>query len=86
MMILFFKHLIQKLDHERKNWRSQYFWVLDNASWHKSSKVLRFLEEHTVPVLYTGSYSYDAVSEQSFFLTNFFLQSPIELLYASFKS
>ena len=46
--------------------------MLDNASWHKSNKMMKFFEDYSVPVLFTGSYSYDA--------------APAELLFAAFKS
>ena len=60
IMVLFFSHLILSLDKERPGWRRTHYWLLDNAPYHRSTKVLQFLEDYQVPVLYTGSYSYDA--------------------------
>ena len=86
MMILFFKHLIQTLDQKSPKWRSSYYWLLDNASWHKSTKVLKFLEDHSVPVLYTGSYSYDAGKLIILMFNHLLFIAPIELLFSAFKS
>jgi len=47
-------------------------WCLDNAPYHKSAAALKVLEDLSVPVIFTGPHSYDAV--------------PVELLYAAFKS
>jgi len=71
-MMLFFKHLIMKLDAERPHWRRTHYLMLDNATYHKSTKMLKFFKDHAVPVLFTGSYCYDA--------------APCELLFAAFKA
>ena len=85
-MILFFKHLILSLDKNKPTWRKTHVWMLDNATWNKSTKVLEFLEDFQVPVLYTGSYSYDAGKLFVFLTDLLLLIAPIELLFAAFKS
>ena len=46
--------------------------LVDNASYHKSNEMLKFYRDYAVPIVFTGSYSYDA--------------APVELLFAAFKS
>ena len=45
-MMLFFKHLILKLDGLRQGWRRSHIILLDNATYHKSSKMLKFFEDY----------------------------------------
>ena len=71
-MILFFIELIKTLENLRPGFRKDHVFVLDNASWHKSNKVLKFFKEQQLPIMFTGSYSYDAGAG--------------ELLFAAFKS
>ena len=61
-----------KLDQEDAEWRSNTVLLLDNAPYHTSDSTLRLMHGLQIPVLFTGPYSYDA--------------SPIELLFAAFKS
>ena len=70
--MLFFKHLIEMLDQHRAGWRGNHVLLMDNATYHKSAKMLKFFEDYRVPVMFTGSYSYDA--------------APAELLFAAFKA
>ena len=71
-MLLFFKHLLLMLDDVRPGWRTSHVIMLDNATYHKSPTMLKFFEEFSVPVIFTGSYCYDA--------------APAEPLFAAFKS
>ena len=59
-MLLFFSELIRNLDNLRPGWRKDHVLLLDNASYHRSNKILKFFEDHKLPIMYTGSYSYDA--------------------------
>ena len=59
-MKLFFSELIRKLDVLRPGWKKNHVLLLDNASWHRSKKVQKYFEDHQLPIMYTGSYSYDA--------------------------
>ena len=72
VMLLVFQNLIMTLDKARPGWRSTHIILMDNAPYHKSSKMLTFLADQKVPVIFTGAHSYDA--------------SPCELLFAAFKS
>ena len=71
-MEIFFHELLNTLDRLRPKWRKDHIFLLDNATYHKSKKMLAFFKENNAKVLYTGSYSYNA--------------APIELLFAAFKS
>ena len=69
---LFFQKLVNKLDRERPGWRSNTVILLDNASYHTSSKALAMFKKHEIPLIFTGPHSYDAAQ--------------IELLFSAFKS
>ena len=72
VMDMFFRHLVIKLDKERKNWREDTVIILDNAPYHTSESSLKTYESLNIPILFTGPNSYDA--------------APCELLFAQFKS
>ena len=59
-MIMFFSELIRTLDEQRPRWKKDHILLLDNASYHRSKKVMKFFKDHQLPIMYTGSYSYDA--------------------------
>ena len=71
-MDAFFRHLVAKLDKERKNWRKDTILIIDNAPYHTSSETLATLESLNIPVMFTGPHSYDAC--------------PCELFFSQFKS
>ena len=71
-MALFFKSLSKKLDRERPNWRKDTVFLIDNAPYHKSKGILEEFDAQKLPIMYTGTHSYDAV--------------PVELWFAAFKS
>ena len=71
-MILFFTELIRTLEKLRPGFKKDHVFVLDNASWHRSNKIMQFFKDHQLSILFSGSYSYDAVAG--------------ELLFAAFKS
>jgi len=71
-MEVFFIHLVKMLDEQRPAWRKNHVIQMDNAPYHKSNDTLRLLEHLRIPVIFTGPHSYDA--------------SPVELLFAAFKS
>ena len=72
VMEVFFIHLVQVLDQQRPGWRKNHVIMMDNAPYHKSNDTLRLLENLRIPIIFTGPHSYDA--------------SPVELLFAAFKS
>ena len=71
-MQIFFGELLKILERLRPKFKDDHIFLLDNASYHKSKKMLTFFKENNIKVLFTGSYSYNA--------------APIELLFAGFKS
>ena len=71
-MDIFLRQLILKLDREDADWRDNTVILLDNAPYHTSGATINLMEGQRIPVLFTGPHSYDA--------------SPIELLFAAFKS
>ena len=72
VMQIFFTHLIKLLDSMDAKWRNTYIILLDNAPYHRSRDMLKFLEANNIPCIFTGPHSYDA--------------SPIELFFAHFKA
>ena len=44
-MILFFTELIRRLDDLRPGFRKNHVFLLDNASWHKANKIMKFFED-----------------------------------------
>lgn len=71
-MNIFLRKLVLKLDQEDAEWRSNTVILFDNAPYHTSDNTLKLMQGLEMPILFTGPYSYDA--------------SPIELLFAAFKS
>ena len=71
-MEVFFHKLVKKLEAERPDFRESTVIMLDNAPYHTCQASLRLFEKLQIPVLFTGPHSYAA--------------SPIELLFAAFKS
>ena len=69
---MFLRQLVRKLDAENAAWRADTVILMDNAPYHKDKATLKLLCELKVPICYTGTHSYDA--------------SPVELLFAAFKS
>ena len=70
-MELFFTHFIEMMDQKDKYWRKHTVILQDNAPYKTSASMMKFYEEHQVPVMFTGPHSYAA--------------SPIELWFAHFK-
>ena len=71
-MEIFLRQLVLKLDKEDQNWRANTVILHDNAPYAASESTLEIMEGLRIPMLFSGPYSYDA--------------SPVELLYAAFKS
>ena len=44
-MILFFTELIKNLENLRPSFRKDHIFLLDNASWHRSTKIMKFFED-----------------------------------------
>ena len=85
-MELFFSELIRTLDELRPGWKKDHILLLDGASYHRSKKILKFFENHQLPIMYTGSYSYDA-GKYSVFVDNVILSiAPAELFFSAFKN
>ena len=60
IMEIFIQKLVKRLDSIEKEWRRSSVLLLDNASYHVSSSTLKVLEDHQVPVCFTGPHSYSA--------------------------
>ena len=71
MMALFLLSLTKALDNETPDWRENTFFLLDNASYHRSPETKAILQTLGLKVIYSGPYSFSA--------------SPIELLFGGFK-
>ncbi len=53
------------------NFRDEYIFQLDGASWHVSNENLKFLQKMRIPTMISGPYQYNG--------------APIELLFANLK-
>ena len=69
---IFFRQLVLKLNKDRIDWRDNTVIILDNASYHHQSNVIKLFESLRIPVIFSGPHSYD--------------QAPCELLFSLFKS
>ena len=68
---LFVQHLVEQLDQDDCHWRKHSVLMLDNASYHSSNETLQWLSSKKIPVIFTGSYSFEA--------------APCELLFSQLK-
>ena len=85
-MMVFFSELIRTLDKLRPGWRKNHVLLMDNASYHRSSQLLKFFKDQRLPIMYTGSYSYDA-GKSMFVVSNLVINiAPAELFFAAFKA
>ena len=71
VMELFFGSFIKMMDEKKPGWRKDTVLMMDNAAYHTSSTMMKFYEDHQLPILFTGPHSYAA--------------SPVELFFAHFK-
>ena len=67
IMECFFRQLVQKLDKDHIGWRENTILLLDNASYHKGTNILKLYESLRIPIMFTGPHSYDAVPCELFF-------------------
>jgi len=72
VMEIFFRQLVLKLNKDRLDWRENTIVILDNASYHSTSSVIKLLESLRIPVIFSGPHSYDT--------------AVCELIFAMFKS
>jgi hypothetical protein len=68
---LFLIHLVEKLNLDRLDWKSDTIILMDNASYNKSDYTMDYIRKLDLPVIFSAAYSYDA--------------SPIELHFGYFK-
>ena len=71
VLMVFMKYLINELEKEDPDWRSQSIFLLDGARYHTSEEMRDYLKKMQVDVIYSGPYSYSA--------------APIELLFSALK-
>ena len=67
VMLMFLSRLANVLSAEDANWRDETYWLLDNASYHRSTEVRKHLLELGVKVILSGTYAYDAAPIERFF-------------------
>ena len=70
-MELYFSNFIRMMDSKNTYWRKHHIILMDNAPYHTSNQMMRFYEEHELPIIFTGPHSYSA--------------APVELYFAHFK-
>jgi len=85
-MEIFLQKLVKRLDTIDKEWRKTTVLLADNASYHKSSATMRVLEDHQVPVCFTGPHSYSAGKYLNSNIHLSYFIAPVELLFAALKN
>ena len=85
-MEIFLQKLIKKLDTADKDWRRSMVLMADNATYHRSSATLKVLEDHQVPVCFTGPNSYASCKYLSIDYNLLLCIAPVELLFAALKN
>ena len=71
IMMLFLRHLTNKLDLERPDWRENTIFMFDGAKYHTSNEMRSYFRKMELNVIFTGPYS--------------FTSAPIELFFAALK-
>ena len=66
-MMVFMSHLCTVLSAEQSNWRDDTYWLLDNATYHRSQDVREHLRQLGVKVVLSGQYAYAAAPVELFF-------------------
>ena len=66
-MLMYMSRLTTVLTAEDKDWRKNTYWLLDNASYHRSREVRRHLLQLGVNVILSGQYAYSAAPCETFF-------------------
>ena len=67
VMLMFMSRLANVLSQEDKDWRVDTYWLLDNASYHRSEAVRECLLGLGVKVILSGQYAYAAAPTELFF-------------------
>jgi len=67
VMLMFLSRLAQILSQENKEWRSNTYFLLDNASYHKSDDVRKHLLNLGIRTILSGQYAYAAAPCELFF-------------------
>ena len=67
VMLMFLSRLANVLSQEDKDWREDTYWLLDNASYHRSDDVRRCLVKLGVKIILSGQYAYSAAPCERFF-------------------
>jgi len=71
MMMLFMRHLIERLDQETADWRENTIFLFDGAKYHTGEEMKEYFKKMQLQVIYSGPYSYTS--------------APIELLFGALK-
>lgn len=58
VMTMFLRHLERRLDQETPGWQETSYILLDNAAWHSSEEMKLRLAKMSLPIIYSGPYSY----------------------------
>ena len=71
VMTMFLRYLMRELDRGSPGWQENTTILLDNAAWHTNAVMRQRLARLSLPIIYTGPYSYAA--------------APAELVFAALK-
>ena len=71
VMTTFLRTLARQLDQETPGWQENSTILLDNATWHTNSVMMKRLGRMALPIIYSGPYSYST--------------APIELVFGALK-
>lgn len=86
IMEIFIQKLVKRLDSIEKQWRKSMVLLFDNAAYHRSSATMKVLEDHQIPVCFTGPNSYAACKYPSLDYNLLLCIAPVELLFAALKN
>ena len=86
IMEIFIQKLVKRLDSIEKEWRKSTVLLFDNAAYHRSSSTMKVLEDHQVPVCFTGPNSYAACKFPILNFDPLLPIAPVELLFAALKN
>ncbi len=70
-MLMFLRHLLEKLNEEEPDWKQKICILLDGARYHTSEAMRDYLRVMGICTFYSAPYSYDS--------------APIELLFGNLK-
>ena len=66
-MSMFINQLVRLLDLDQPGWEEESVILLDNASWHRSTVMMKRLARMNLPIIFSGPFSYSAAAVETVF-------------------